>query len=88
MDWNMLLIANANGAGAAAVLPQLCGMLAKRQLLSAGEIETLRHAALLGFDRTRQHRELSEEESGFFEQARIHADSLWQSAALAAEYPG
>lgn len=88
MDQLTLLTANSNGTGSAAALPMLCRMLAKRGLLTSAEIEELRHAALLGFDKAREHRQLSEEESEFFELARKHADSLWQSAALEAERQG
>jgi hypothetical protein len=87
MERLTLYSANANGTGAAAALPLLCRFLGEKGLLSSAEIEQLRHAALLGHDHVRLHREFSEEESGFLEQGRQHADSLWQSAALAAERP-
>lgn len=85
MERLTLYTANAHASGAASVLPLLCRMLAENGLLSSAEIEQLRLAALLGFDRVREVRDFSEEESEFLEQGRQHADNLWQSAALAAE---
>ena len=88
MDRLTLFSASAHAAGAASSVPMLCCMLAEKGLLNSAEIEQLRHVALLGFDHVREHREFSDEESGFLEDGRKHADSLWQTAALAAERQG
>jgi hypothetical protein len=77
--------ANANATGIAAAFPQLCEMLAKKKLLSAGDIELLRHAALLGFDRAGETLPLAKEETEDLERVRLYVDRLWQDAAVAAE---
>lgn len=82
------LSAYAIGMGAGSALPQLCRRLAKQQILTGEDIEVLRHAAVLGFDMLRERTTLSPDETQKLEDVRKHLDSLWQSAALAAEGQG
>lgn len=89
MDGSIVSIAMAaNASGAAAAMPHLCRILAEKGIISAAETETVRHAALLGYDRAREGLELSKPQSQELERLRAHADSLWQSAAEAAERRG
>lgn len=80
--------AYANAVGAAAAMPMLCGMLARRGLLASFEIEALRQAALQGYDRAREQPDFPEKLAQPLEEIRKIADGMWHRAAQAAERPG
>lgn len=77
-----LLSAYANAVGSAGAMPILCRILAQRGLLTANDIEALRHAALQGYDKVREQPGFPAELALPLEEARKIADAMWQHVAL------
>lgn len=77
-----MLSAYANAVGSAGALPILCRILAQKGLLTAVDIEALRHAALLGYDKVREQPGFPAELTLQVEEARKIADAMWQHVAL------
>lgn len=73
------------GFGSATALANLAAMLAGKGVLSASEIEVMRHHALHGFDLFRERKDLLPGTIARLEQARSGVEALWQAAAFAAE---
>lgn len=77
--------AEAFAIGAATGLPLLAKMLASKGILDGGEVEIIRHSALLGFDELRERRpEFSPETIARLEEARAGLEQLWWGAVGAA----
>lgn len=77
-----MLSAYANAVGSAGAMPILCRILVQRGLLTAVEVEALRHAALLGYDKVREQPGFPAELALQVEEARKIADAMWQHVAL------
>ena len=81
------LSAYANAVGSASAVAILCRLLVEQGLLTGAQVEMLRQAALLGYDKLREQG-MSEEHTKQLEEVRKIADGMWQRVALAAEKPG
>ena len=77
-----MLSAYANAVGSAGAMPILCRILAQQGLLTANDIEALRHAALQGYDKVREQPGFPAELALPLEEARKIADAMWQHVAL------
>jgi len=77
-----MLSAYANAVGSAGAMPILCRILAQQGLLTANDIEALRHAALQGHDKVREQPGFPAELALPLEEARKIADAMWQHVAL------
>ena len=77
-----LVSAYANAVGSAGAMPILCRILAQQGLLTANDIEALRHAALQGYDKVREQPGFPAELALPLEEARKIADAMWQHVAL------
>ena len=69
----------------ATAFAQMARVLADKGVLQSGEIEILRHSALLGFDEVRERTDTSPETLEALELARGFLEDLWASAVRASE---